>query len=52
MPAAFLIAPSGEVLHTALGSRADEWDALVERVEEQLAREQADPPGAATPAAQ
>jgi thiol-disulfide isomerase/thioredoxin len=52
MPAALLLAPSGEVLHTALGSRADEWEGLVERVEEQLAREQADPPGAATPAAQ
>lgn len=34
MPATFLIAPGGEVLHTALGSRQDDWEELVRRVEE------------------
>lgn len=50
MPAAFLIAPSGEVLHTVLGSRNEDWDQLVRLVEEELRRvrrEQAaaSPPG-------
>jgi cytochrome c biogenesis protein CcmG/thiol:disulfide interchange protein DsbE len=38
MPAAFLISPSGEVLHTALGSGDEEWDELVRRVQEELRR--------------
>jgi thiol-disulfide isomerase/thioredoxin len=41
MPAAFLISPAGEVLHTALGSRNDDWEELVRRVEEELQREHA-----------
>jgi len=52
MPAALLIAPGGEVLHTALGSRTDEWDGLVRRVEDQLARERTGPSRAAAPAGQ
>jgi thiol-disulfide isomerase/thioredoxin len=39
MPAAFLISPAGKVLHTALGSRIDDWEELVRRVEEELFRE-------------
>jgi cytochrome c biogenesis protein CcmG, thiol:disulfide interchange protein DsbE len=38
MPAAFLIAPSGEVLHTAVGSGDEEWNELVHRVEDELRR--------------
>ena len=42
MPAAFLIAPSGEVLHTALGSGDKEWNELVHRVEDELQRARRD----------
>ena len=38
MPAALLISADGKVLHRALGSRTDDWDALVRRVEEELRR--------------
>ena len=36
MPTAFLISPTGEVLYTALGSRTDDWEKLVRRIEEEL----------------
>lgn len=36
MPTAFLISPSGEVLYTAPGSRTDDWDKLVRRIEAEL----------------
>lgn len=39
MPSALLISPTGEVLYTALGSRTADWNELVRRVEQQLARE-------------
>ena len=38
MPAAFLISPAGEVLHVAGGSRGDDWEGLVRRVEQELTR--------------
>jgi thiol-disulfide isomerase/thioredoxin len=36
MPSAFLVAPDGKVLYTAPGSRTDEWQELVRRVEDEL----------------
>ena len=33
MPAAVLVSPTGEVLYTARGSRADEWAKLVRQIE-------------------
>ena len=39
MPAAFLISPAGEVLHTESGSRTDRWEELMRQVEKELARE-------------
>lgn len=49
MPAAFLIAPSGEVLHTAVGSGDEEWDGLVRRVEDELRRIRRDQAAASQP---
>jgi thiol-disulfide isomerase/thioredoxin len=36
MPAAFLLSPAGDVLYTALGSRTDDWEKLVRRIEDEL----------------
>jgi thiol-disulfide isomerase/thioredoxin len=39
MPSAFLISPAGDVLHVARGSRADDWEEVVRRIERELQRE-------------
>jgi thiol-disulfide isomerase/thioredoxin len=41
MPAAFLVSPAGDVLHRAPGSRSADWEVLVRRVEQELARARA-----------
>ena len=38
MPTALLLSPAGDVLHTAPGSRTDDWEELAARIEEELRR--------------